>query len=132
MLDKINSYIAQLPLEVEPRGLYEPIRYVLSLGGKRIRPMLMTMAYSLWRNDARQSRLKNKIREKYFMLRRLIIFECTKPIYAYASFLRALMRSIHSCRRTLRLRVVRLRLIIILNPIQTRITKMTTKTATRI
>ena len=52
MLDKINSYIAQLPLEVEPRGLYEPIRYVLSLGGKRIRPMLMTMAYSLWRNDA--------------------------------------------------------------------------------
>ena len=52
MLDKINSYIAQLPLEVEPRGLYEPIRYVLSLGGKRIRPMLMTMSYGLWRNDA--------------------------------------------------------------------------------
>ena len=50
-LDKINAYIDNLPLEVEPRGLYEPIRYVLSLGGKRIRPQLMMMAYELWREN---------------------------------------------------------------------------------
>ena len=52
MLDKINEYIKNLPLEKEPRGLYEPIRYILSLGGKRIRPVLMTMAYELWRDDS--------------------------------------------------------------------------------
>lgn len=51
MLKKINDYIDKLPLEVEPRGLYEPIRYVLSLGGKRIRPMLMMMAYEMWCKD---------------------------------------------------------------------------------
>lgn len=46
----INQYISELPLDKEPKGLYEPIEYVLSLGGKRIRPMLMLMAYSLWQN----------------------------------------------------------------------------------
>lgn len=34
-----------------PRELYTPIEYVLSLGGKRIRPLLMMMAYNLYRND---------------------------------------------------------------------------------
>ncbi len=52
MLDKINRYIENLPLKKEPRGLYEPIEYVLSLGGKRIRPMLMLMAYELWKDDS--------------------------------------------------------------------------------
>ena len=51
--DIINDYISQLPLDVEPRGLYEPIRYVLSLGGKRIRPVLMMKAYEMWREDGR-------------------------------------------------------------------------------
>ena len=39
-------------MKKEPRGLYEPIEYVLSLGGKRIRPMLMMMAYELWKDDS--------------------------------------------------------------------------------
>lgn len=52
MLEKINDYIKDLPLEKEPRGLYEPIRYILSLGGKRIRPVLMMMAYELWCDDS--------------------------------------------------------------------------------
>ncbi len=52
MLQKLNDYIAALPLQVEPRGLYEPIEYILSLGGKRIRPMLMMMAYEMWRDDS--------------------------------------------------------------------------------
>ena len=51
MIEKINNYIERLPLEVEPKGLYEPIRYVLSLGGKRIRPALMMMAYEMWNAD---------------------------------------------------------------------------------
>lgn len=51
LLDIVNQAIEALPLEQEPRRLYEPIRYVLSLGGKRIRPVLMLMAYNLWRDD---------------------------------------------------------------------------------
>lgn len=48
----IAKYINELPLDKEPKGLYEPIKYVLSLGGKRIRPTLMLMAYSLWKDNA--------------------------------------------------------------------------------
>ena len=46
----INSYIEQLHYR-EPIRLYEPISYVLSLGGKRIRPTLMLMAYKLFKTD---------------------------------------------------------------------------------
>ena len=51
LLEIVNKAIDTLPLEREPKGLYEPIRYVLSLGGKRIRPVLMLMAYNLYRDD---------------------------------------------------------------------------------
>jgi geranylgeranyl diphosphate synthase type II len=37
----------------EPRGLYEPIGYVLSLGGKRIRPALTLMACNLFSENIR-------------------------------------------------------------------------------
>lgn len=53
LLEIVNKAIDTLPLEREPKGLYEPIRYVLSLGGKRIRPVLMLMAYNLYRDDVR-------------------------------------------------------------------------------
>lgn len=47
----VNQTIDNLPLEQEPKGLYAPIRYVLSLGGKRLRPVLMLMAYNLYKDD---------------------------------------------------------------------------------
>lgn len=34
-----------------PQGLYEPIRYVLSVGGKRVRPVLLLLAYNQYRDD---------------------------------------------------------------------------------
>lgn len=34
-----------------PEGLYEPIAYVLDGGGKRLRPTLLLMAYSIFRDD---------------------------------------------------------------------------------
>lgn len=49
----VSDSIADLPLEREPQGLYAPIRYVLSLGGKRIRPVLMLMAYNLYHDDVK-------------------------------------------------------------------------------
>ena len=51
MIEKINNYISNLPLGKEPQGLYAPIKYVMSLGGKRVRPSLMLLAYKLWKDD---------------------------------------------------------------------------------
>lgn len=47
----VNSALAQLPFDRKPEGLYAPVKYVLALGGKRIRPVLMLMAYELYRDD---------------------------------------------------------------------------------
>lgn len=49
--DKVNTYLSTMPYMREPRGLYAPIEYVLSLGGKRIRPLLMLLTYNLYKED---------------------------------------------------------------------------------
>ena len=49
LFDKVNVYIDNLQYKTQPEGLYAPIKYVLSLGGKRIRPILMLMAYNLYK-----------------------------------------------------------------------------------
>lgn len=51
LLDKINNHISEIQFTRTPKGLYEPIEYILSLGGKRIRPVLMLMGYNLYRED---------------------------------------------------------------------------------
>ena len=51
LLKKVNEAIDGLTYDRKPASLYAPIRYVLSLGGKRIRPVLMLMAYNLWKDD---------------------------------------------------------------------------------
>ncbi len=51
LLGKVNDALANLAYDREPVGLYEPVKYVLSLGGKRIRPVLMLMAYNFYRED---------------------------------------------------------------------------------
>ncbi len=51
LLSEINAYIDNLPYDRKPMSLYEPIRYVLSIGGKRIRPVLMLLAYNLYKED---------------------------------------------------------------------------------
>ena len=51
LLSEINAYIDNLPYDRKPMSLYEPIRYVLSIGGKRIRPVLMLLAYNLYKDD---------------------------------------------------------------------------------
>lgn len=51
LLSEINAYIDNLPYDRKPMSLYEPIRYVLSIGGKRIRPVLMLLAYNLYQDD---------------------------------------------------------------------------------
>lgn len=49
ILKKVNDALEALPYDRRPQSLYDPIRYVLSLGGKRIRPVLMLLSYSLFK-----------------------------------------------------------------------------------
>ena len=51
ILKSVNDFLDQLPYERKPQSLYDPIRYVLSIGGKRIRPVLMLMAYNLYKDQ---------------------------------------------------------------------------------
>ena len=51
LLKLVNESIEGLPYDRKPATLYAPIRYVLSLGGKRVRPVLMLMAYNLYKED---------------------------------------------------------------------------------
>lgn len=46
--DLVESELQQLNLGSQPKELYEPIAYFLSLGGKRIRPILCMMAAELF------------------------------------------------------------------------------------
>lgn len=51
ILEKINSYLDNLPYTRKPQSLYKPVKYALSMGGKRIRPSLMLMAYNMFKDD---------------------------------------------------------------------------------
>ena len=51
ILQKVNAFLGSLPYDRQPSSLYEPVQYVLSIGGKRIRPVLMLLGYNLWREQ---------------------------------------------------------------------------------
>ncbi len=48
LLQRIETELEKLPLEqIEPQGLYAPVRYILEDGGKRIRPLLCLLSADL-------------------------------------------------------------------------------------
>ena len=49
--EKISNHFELLALNKEPKNLYEPIQYILSLGGKRLRPVLTLMATEVFDVD---------------------------------------------------------------------------------
>ncbi len=51
ILKKVNEALDALPYDRQPQSLYEPVKYVLSLGGKRIRPVLMLLGYNLYKEE---------------------------------------------------------------------------------
>ena len=51
LLKKVNLALDSLAYDRTPFTLYEPIKYVLSIGGKRVRPVLMLLAYNLYKDD---------------------------------------------------------------------------------
>lgn len=54
ILKLVNNYLDTLPYDRQPSSLYDPIMYVLSLGGKRIRPVLMLLSYNLFKENPEQ------------------------------------------------------------------------------
>lgn len=51
MLKMVNERLASMTYDRKPYSLYEPVEYVLSLGGKRVRPVLMLMGYEMYKPD---------------------------------------------------------------------------------
>ncbi len=51
LTQKINLAVENIQYNAEPKNLYDPIRYILSIGGKRVRPLLMLMGYNLYKED---------------------------------------------------------------------------------
>ncbi|EKT4550013.1 polyprenyl synthetase family protein [Flavobacterium psychrophilum] len=51
----ISDYFSELHLTKEPKNLYNPIDYILSLGGKRMRPILTLMATEVFDVDCKKS-----------------------------------------------------------------------------
>ncbi|MDR2824004.1 MAG: polyprenyl synthetase family protein, partial [Prevotellaceae bacterium] len=51
ILTIIDAEFKKISWQCEPHGLYAPIDYVLSLGGKRLRPALVLMACNLFNDN---------------------------------------------------------------------------------
>ncbi|MFN8207438.1 MAG: polyprenyl synthetase family protein [Bacteroidales bacterium] len=49
----LQPELEKIRMSEQPAELYEPIRYILSLGGKRLRPVLALMCCSMYRDDVR-------------------------------------------------------------------------------
>ena len=55
MLSAIENYLAQTEFPAEPELLYAPIGYSLAGGGKRLRPMLLTLSCGIFSDDVKQA-----------------------------------------------------------------------------
>jgi geranylgeranyl diphosphate synthase type II len=51
----IEQYISELDWTMQPRNLYEPIHYIMSQGGKRVRPHLCLLSADLFGGDTKQA-----------------------------------------------------------------------------
>ena len=49
--EALKQLFGTLTFTPEPAGLYDPLRYMMEIGGKRIRPRLCLTAYSLYKED---------------------------------------------------------------------------------
>ncbi|EZH71434.1 polyprenyl synthetase [Aquimarina atlantica] len=49
------EYLSKKTITKEPKNLYEPISYILNLGGKRLRPILVLMASEIFGGDYKKA-----------------------------------------------------------------------------
>ena len=47
----LKEMFSNLKFTAEPAGLYDPLRYMIEIGGKRIRPRLCLLTYSLFKDE---------------------------------------------------------------------------------
>lgn len=50
----LKEMFSNLKFAAEPAGLYDPLRYMMEIGGKRIRPRLCLLTYSLFKDEFTQ------------------------------------------------------------------------------
>ena len=55
LLNIVNEEIKKLDFELAPKELYEPIGYTMSLGGKRLRPVLVLMACDMFNGNIQKA-----------------------------------------------------------------------------
>ncbi len=51
LIEIIQKAIADIRFDEKPDVLYDPMAYMMNLGGKRVRPLLCLMAYQMYRED---------------------------------------------------------------------------------
>ena len=54
----IEGLFKEIQFQREPEGLYDPLRYMIAIGGKRIRPRLCLTAYGIYSNELTQEILE--------------------------------------------------------------------------
>nr|WP_233150309.1 polyprenyl synthetase family protein [Pontibacter sp. BT310] len=57
MSERLNHTLSTLRYGEQPSELYEPIRYIMALGGKRIRPMLVLLSAKMFDDDIEKALL---------------------------------------------------------------------------
>lgn len=55
ILDKVNQSVGKLKFNYKPESLFDPITYILEIGGKRVRPVLALMGYNLFKTDIQKA-----------------------------------------------------------------------------
>ncbi|MGN0201696.1 MAG: polyprenyl synthetase family protein [Candidatus Cryptobacteroides sp.] len=51
ILSAVRELFSGIEFTAEPAGLYDPLRYMISIGGKRLRPWLCLTTYSLYKDE---------------------------------------------------------------------------------
>lgn len=54
-IELINKAISEIEYPQHPYGLYEPVKYQLDMGGKRVRPLLTIMACDMFGGDVNEA-----------------------------------------------------------------------------
>ncbi len=49
--ETLENLFGNIGFNAEPAGLYDPLRYMIGIGGKRVRPRLCLIAYSLFKDS---------------------------------------------------------------------------------
>lgn len=47
----LDGLFENIKFNDEPAGLYEPLKYMIAIGGKRLRPKLCLTTYSMYKDD---------------------------------------------------------------------------------